>query len=47
VSFAASPRTRLAGELFYAPLTVEGRAGHAREQDGLFNVRVSLAYRFR
>jgi hypothetical protein len=47
VSFATSEHLRLAGELFYAPLTVEGRAGNGREQDALFNARVLLAYRWR
>jgi len=40
-------RLRLAGELFYAPLDVVGRAGKGRETDGLLNGRVLLGYRLR
>jgi hypothetical protein len=47
VSFAASERLRLAGELFYTPLDVVGRAGKGEETDGLLNGRVLLAYRVR
>ena len=40
-------RARLAGELFYTPLDVVGRAGKGEESDGLLNGRVLLAYRVR
>jgi hypothetical protein len=40
-------RTRLAAELFYTPLDVEGRAGKGRESDGLLNARLLLGYRVR
>lgn len=47
LSIAASGRARLAGEVFYAPLSVDGRAGKGRQSDGLVNARVLLAYRIR
>jgi hypothetical protein len=40
-------RLRLAGELFYAPLDVVGRAGKGKESDGLLNGRVLVGYRLR
>jgi hypothetical protein len=46
-SFAATDRMRLVGEVFWAPLTVEGRAGNGRERDDLLNVRALFAYRLR
>ena len=47
LSVDAGRRTRLSGELFYAPLDVVGRAGKAKETDGLLNARVLLGYRIR
>jgi hypothetical protein len=38
---------RLAGEIFYTPLDVVGRAGNGAETDGLLNARLLLAYRLR
>lgn len=43
----AGSRTRLAGELFYTPLDVVGRAGKGKQSDGLLNARVLLGYRLR
>jgi len=47
VSVAAGERLRLAGELFYTPLDVVGRAGKGEESDGLFNAHALLADRLR
>ena len=47
LSVDAGHRTRLAGELFYTPLDVVGRAGKGEETDGLLNARVLLGYRLR
>jgi len=47
LSIDAGHRARLAGELFYTPLDVVGRAGKGAETDGLFNARVLLGYRVR
>jgi hypothetical protein len=47
LSVDAGSRARLAGELFYTPLDVVGRAGKGEESDPLVNARVLLAYRLR
>ncbi|HEV8240730.1 MAG TPA: hypothetical protein VGS57_15295 [Thermoanaerobaculia bacterium] len=47
VSVNAGRGARLAGEIFYAPLDVAGRAGKGKETDGLLNARVLLGYRIR
>jgi hypothetical protein len=47
VSVPAGGRLRLAGELFYTPLDIVGRAGKGEESDGLLIARVALAYRLR
>lgn len=43
----AGSRARVAGELFYTPLDVVGRAGKGKQSDALFNARVLLGYRLR
>jgi hypothetical protein len=47
LSLEAGRRARLAGELFYTPLDVVGRAGKGHETDGLLNLRVLLGWRAR
>ena len=40
-------RTSLAGEVFYAPLDVVGRAGRGEESADLLNVRAALRFALR
>ena len=47
LSIETGTRARLAGELFYTPLDVVGRAGKGKETDGLLNGRVLLGWRLR
>lgn len=47
LGWAASPRTRLVAEAFYAPLDIVRRFGAEETSEDLFNVRVMLGYRLR
>lgn len=47
LSYSPQPRVRLAGELFYAPLSVVRSSGEPSRNDDLLNARLLLAWKVR